>query len=236
MRNTILTLSLLLAAFMTGGAQTIQHHEVKVGNFTELNVKHSINVDYHSNPDSAGYAVFEAPVSMVNAVMFKNNGKGKLSIELDVDPEQAGQLPTVHIYSQFLTKIENSGDSTVRAFNVNAGPKFSATLIGNGRLSIRGVRTDELSGKQLTGRGQLAISGECRKASLSCTGVGAVQADNLKASEVSATVVGPVTLGCHATETLVVKGTGPGKVYYGGNPRNIRNRSLGPKLINIEDE
>lgn len=221
---------------ITMSAQTVtQRHSVEVGNFTEVNVKHSINVDYRSCPDSAGLAVFEAPASMANVVMFKNNGKGKLTIEIDVDPEQTNPLPTVHIYSHFLTKIENSGDSTVRAFDVNAGPKFSATMVGNGRLSIRDIKTDELSGKQLTGRGQLAISGECRKASLNCTGVGAIQADNLKAREVSATVVGPVSLGCYAWETLVVKGTGPGTVYYSGNPAKLRNRSLGPKLVAIPE-
>lgn len=232
MRHTILIL--LAAVAMAASAAPKQRHTIKVGHFTELNVRHSVNVDYRSNPDSAGLAVFEAAPEAVNTVMFKNNGKGRLQIEVDAEPEET--LPTVTVYSSYLTKIENSGDSTVRAFKVNAGPKFMATLMGNGRLSIRDIETDEVTAKQLTGRGQLALTGRCRKASLNCTGVGAIQADNLRAQEVSVSIVGPVSVGCCATELLSVKGMGPGKVYYAGNPRTIKNRSAGPTLINIEEE
>lgn len=235
MRHTILTLTLLFTIVISSRAQTLQHHKITVGNFTEINVKHSINVDYRSNPDSAGVAVFDASPSMTNVVMFKNNGRGKLTIELQLDSAQTGSLPTIHVYSRYLTKIENSGDSTVRVFNPNVGPKFSATCYGNGRLSIRDISTDEVSAKQLAGNGQLAVSGECQKATLNCAGSGAIQADNLRANEVTAKVFGPVTLGCFARETLVVIGTGPSKIYYGGNPQHLRNRSLGPSLINIGD-
>lgn len=231
-----LTLLNILAAVTVAAAQTLQRHTINVGHFTELNVKHSINVDYRANADSAGLAVFVAPPEMVNAIAFKNNGKGKLAIETQIDPSQAGRsIPTITVYSRYLTKIENSGDSTVRAFSVNAGPKFSATLMGNGRLSIRDIQADEISAKQLTGRGQLALSGECRKASLSCAGVGAIQADNLKATDVSITIGGPVTVGCYVTGVLSIKGLGPAKIYYGGNPTSIRDRSAGPTLIDIEE-
>ena len=216
-------------------AQTLQRHTVSVGHFTELNVRHSINVDYRSNPDSAGLAVFIARPEMANAISFKNNGKGKLAIETQLDPSQTAGIPTITIYSRYLTKIENSGDSTVRAFKVNAGPKFTATQMGNGRLSIRDIQADEVSAKQLTGRGQLALSGECRRASLSCAGVGAIQADNLHAQDVTITIGGPVTVGCYATGVLAVKGLGPAKIYYGGHPTAIRNRAAGPTLIDIEE-
>lgn len=234
MRIIALTLTALLAGALTASALSPRHHAVEVGHFTELNVRHSINVDYRANPDSAGLAVFEADDDMVNAVMFRNNGKGKLQIEIDVDKDNDRPLPTVTVYSRYLTKIENQGDSTVRAFDVNAGPRFSATLIGNGRLSVRDIATDEVSAKQLTGRGQLALSGTCRKASLSCTGVGAIQADNLEARDVAVTVVGPVAVGCYVTGTLSVKGMGPGKVYYAGSPAKVVNRSAGPTLTPLD--
>ncbi len=225
----------MLTATITAVGQSLQRHTVNVGHFTELNVKHSINVDYRTNADSAGMAVFVARPEMANAISFKNNGKGKLAIETQLDQSQQTGLPTVIIYSRYLTKIENSGDSTVRAFNVNAGPKFTATQMGNGRLSIRDIQADEISAKQLTGRGQLAMSGECRKVSLSCAGVGAIQADNLHADDVSISIGGPVTVGCYVTGTLSVKGLGPAKIYYSGNPKSIRNRSAGPTLINIDE-
>ncbi|MDE5608660.1 MAG: DUF2807 domain-containing protein [Muribaculaceae bacterium] len=235
MRQYLTILILILSVSVECAAQRMQRHTVNVGHFTELNVKHSINVDYRTNPDSAGLAVFVARPEMANAISFKNNGKGKLAVETQLDPAQDAGIPTVTIYSRYLTKIENSGDSTVRAFNVNAGPKFTATQMGNGRLSIRDIQADEISAKQLTGRGQLALSGECRKASLSCAGVGAIQADNLHADDVDISIGGPVTVGCYASGVLSVKGLGPAKIYYGGNPTAIRNRSAGPSLINIDE-
>ncbi|MBD5180724.1 MAG: hypothetical protein HDT01_05430, partial [Bacteroidales bacterium] len=190
------TLLISLVAAVTGLAQNIQHHVVEVGDFTHLEVDHAINVDYCSVADSAGLAVFDAAPEITNYIQFKNNGKGKLEIEIELneDNQYPKNLPTLKIYSRFLTHIENSADSTVRVMSVNAGPKFKAVLIGNGRLSLKDVFTDDLTAKIMTGRGQLAISGKTQKAHLSITGVGAIQADELVAEEVTATVTGPCTI------------------------------------------
>ena len=219
----------------TGNAQTFQHHVVEVGDFTQLVVNNGVNVDYCSVADSAGLAVFDAPPSITNYIQFKNNGKGKLEIEIELneDNQYPRNLPTVKVYSRFLTNIENSADSTVRAMNVNAGPKFKAVLIGNGRLSLKDIYTEELTAKIMTGRGQLAVSGKSQKANLSITGVGAIQADELVAAVVSANVTGPCTIGCNATEGLTVKGTGPGTVYYVGQPKVIKNRSISGKVKSL---
>lgn len=220
---------------LTVAAQAIQHHVVNVGDFTHLRVVNAVNVDYKSHPDSAGMAVFDAPVDLVNAILFINNNKGKLSIEVDIaGVADARRLPTVTVYSRFLTNIENVADSTVRAFNVNAGPKFKARLEGNGRLSLRGIDSDEIGAKVFTGRGQLAIDGRCTKASLSCSGPCAIQADRLEARKVSATVNGPCTIGCNASEELTVKGMGPGTVYYVGSPL-VKNRSISAKIKSLAE-
>lgn len=232
MKHIISTILIMLTAINGALAQEIQRHAVNVGDFTSLRVAKAINVDYKSNPDSAGTAVFQAPVDLVNAIMFTNNGKGRLSIEIDMTETNTRQLPTVTVYSRFLTSIENLADSTVRAFNVNAGPKFKARLEGNGRLSLRGIDTDEVTAKVFTGRGQIAIDGRCAKASLSCTGPGSIQADQLTADNVNATLTGTGSIGCNPTTELTVKGTGPGTVYHTGEPE-IKNRSIGCKIKKI---
>lgn len=230
--RVILCLSLIFSALTMVG-QALQHHVVNVGDFTHLRVVNAVNVDYKSHPDSAGMAVFDAPADLVNSIMFINNNKGKLSIEVDVVGAQSHKLPTVTVYSRFLTNIENVADSTVRAFDVNAGPKFKARLEGNGRLSLRGVNADEVAAKIFTGRGQLAIDGSCVKANLSCAGPCAIQADQLFAKKVTATVNGPCTIGCNASEELTVKGVGPGTVYYVGAPL-VKNRSIGAKVKELK--
>lgn len=232
MKHIYTVILIILTAVNAVNAQQVQRHVVNVGDFTSLRVVNAINVDYKSHPDSAGKAVFHAPVDLVNAIMFINNGKGKLSIELDIAGAETRKLPTVTVYSRFLTSIENIADSTVRAFNVNAGPKFKARLEGNGRLSLRNIDTDEVSAKVFTGRGQLAIDGRCSKASLSCTGPCAIQADQLIADKVDATITGTGSIGCSPSTELTVKGTGPGTVYYGGSP-TVKNRSIKGKIKKI---
>ncbi len=232
MKYIYASILILLTATTGMKAQELQRHAVNVGDFTSLRVVNAINVDYKSHPDSAGIAVFQAPVDLVNAIMFINNGKGKLSIELDIVGLENRQLPTLTVYSRFLTSIENLADSTVRAFNVNAGPKFKARLEGNGRLSLRDIYTDEVSAKVFTGRGQLAIDGRCTKASLSCSGPCTIQADQLTASKVTATINGACVIGCTAADELSVKGIGSGTVYYNGEPL-IKNRSIGGKIKKV---
>ena len=234
MNRLFLFIALAFSCVTAMRAQSTQHHVVNVGDFTHLRVVNAINVDYKSSPDSAGMAVFDAPVDLVNAIIFYNNNKGKLSIELDIMDINTKTIPTVTVYSRFLTNIENVADSTVRAFNVNAGPKFKARLEGYGRLSLRGIDTGEVQATVFTGRGQLAISGRCDKASLSTSGPCAIQADELVASEVSATITGPGVIGCHARDMLSVKGLlGKGTVYYRGKP-TIKNRTLGVKVQPID--
>lgn len=232
MNHLVCSIALALCAATTAAsAQTAaKHHVLRVGDFTKLTVVNALNVNYKSHPDSAGMAVFDAPADMVNAVMFSNNGKGKLTVTTDVaDRRQQRPLPVVTVYSRSLVYIENRGDSTVRASDINAGPKFKASLEGNGRLAIHHINANEVNGKVFTGRGQLAIDGRCTKARLTCYGVGTIQADGLEATDVTATVNGTCDIGCCATGTLTVQGTGPGTVYYLGTPALIKNRSINAK-------
>lgn len=226
---------LLMAASTVGlAAQDVQHHVVNVGDFTHLVVDHAINVEYKSSADSAGLAVFDARPEMVNTVMFSNNGKGKMTVKIDTEGVVGWQLPTVTIYSRHLFTVENKGDSTVRVLKVSTANKFKAVLEGNGRLSVRNIDTDEVQAKIFTGRGQIAIAGKCAKANLSCTGVGTIQADNLVAVDVVATLNGPCNIGCHVDGELTVKGVGNGTLYYSGQPKLIKNRSLGGNLQPID--
>lgn len=213
---------------MAATAQTLQHHTVKVGDFAHLSVNNSINVDYRSNPDSAGIAVFDVPAQLSNCVVFDNNGNGKLTITVDVpDGVFPVVIPTVTVYSRSLDKVVNMGDSTVRAFNVVTGRTLKARLEGNGRLSLRDINAHEVGASVFTGRGQLAVTGKCDKANLSCTGVGAIQADGLRAEKATVTINGTGSVGCYAAEELVIKGIGTGTVYYSGNPAKVKNRGIG---------
>lgn len=223
------SLILLCASALVGRAQVkMQHYCLDVKDFVELKVTDGINVDYQCNPDSAGMAVFDAPAENAPQIIFEPSDS-KLTIQLasnDNGSVPHKNIPTVKVYSRYLSQVENAGDSLVRVLSVAPGPKFKAKLIGNGRLAVHGINVNEASVSLATGNGSIVVTGQCENAKISLTGTGSITADELKAKTVSVRLGGTGTVGCNASEELSVKGVGSGKVYYVGTPQ-LKNKTLG---------
>ncbi|MDE6089328.1 MAG: DUF2807 domain-containing protein [Duncaniella sp.] len=220
---------MLLFGFIGVQAADLVKYELNVGEFHELKVTDGLNVVYSCNPDSAGLAVFTSPSSQASAFIFNNN-KGKLSMKISTENVGVTNLPVVTVYSTYLTKIENAGDSLVKVVNVANGPKFTAKLIGNGRMSVQGVKATEVTAALSTGNGTLVINGECEHVNFNFTGTGVIQADGLEAQTASVKAGGTGSIGLWAVKTLSVMGMGSTKLYYKGNPE-IKNRSVGIKTF-----
>lgn len=235
MKKTFLTIILLIIVTSVVSAQKLSRYELDVKDFTELKVIEGINVNYVCNPDSTGRAVFIATDELASVLMF-NNTKGRLEMQIATDGIDYKNLPTVTVYSKFLTKVENSGDSTVRVLNVASCPNFKARLIGNGRLIVKGIDVTYLDGSIDTGNGQLILYGKCESAKLNCTGTGTIQADELVSNDTKCVMLGTGTIGCQALTSLNVVGASSGKVYYKGNPEQIKKRSVGVKIIPLDNE
>lgn len=221
------------ASLAGGSSSGLGKYELKVEEFTNLNVVDGINVEYHCSNDSAGLVTFVTTKDIASNLLFGSNGKGKLTIEKAFHPEGEMQfgLPVVHVYSRFLTEVTNAGDSLVRVNSPKATPKFKASLIGNGKLAVRDLDCGKVDGAIKTGNGTLTLTGECREVVLGNTGVGVISADGLKAQKASCKFFGKGTTGVWATDLLVIKGMFPGKLYYKGTPAKIRNYAVGVKLI-----
>ena len=227
----ILTPIIALICGVAAYGQNLTKYELKVGEFNELKVVDGINVDYKCTKDSAGLAVFTSLPEKASAFIF-NNKKGKLSMQISTESVGMKDMPTVTVYSKYLTKVENSGDSTVRVLSVAKGPKFAATLMGNGRLAIRNIEMVEVNGKIATGNGTLVLDGSCEKANYTFMGTGVIQADGMKAELVSVKASGTGSIGVWAVSKLSIMGAGSTKVYYKGNPE-IKNRSVGIKATQM---
>lgn len=233
MKNLITTLlALVLSAAIPAGAQELVRYELDVRDFTELKVIEGLNVDYRCNPDSAGKAVFTTTADLASILMFTND-KGRLSLQISTDGIEYTGLPHITVYSQFLQKAENSGDSTLRIMSVAPAPAFQATLIGNGRLVVHNLSSPAATLSFKTGNGVLAADGDVENLKITFSGTGTVQADALKAKNVKIRAAGTGAIGCWATETLGIVGAGSTSVYYKGEPQ-ITNRSLGFKVLPLD--
>lgn len=208
-------------------------YKLKFHDFNELTVVDDINVDYICDPSKAGMVEFEAPKNLVSSIIFEPS-KTKLSIKLAASDSVYRELPTIKVYSSYLTSVKNDGDSLVRVLSIADGPKFSCRVIGNGKILVHGVKTNELSASIFAGNGKITIFGECKLANLKVTGSGTIQAEELKSLEANCTA-SHGSIYCNAVEKLSVGGVS-GNVFYRGTPE-LKKRFLSHiKLTQLESK
>lgn len=213
MKKLILLAAAIAMAVSPLAAREFLYH---VGPFDRLQQLGDINVVYRSVPDSAGMARYDSERDFSDAIEITNS-KGRLSIK-EMSGHELGDVPTIYVYSDYLSQIRNEGNSTVEAFLSASTPTLSVKLIGNGRVICEGVNAPEVSASITTGNGNLVLRGKCDLAKFNLTGAGVIQADQLDAQEVKCTVLGTGSIGCWAEKILDVRGVGTTKIYYRGNP------------------
>lgn len=234
MKRLTLTFLASLMLVISAGAQGVRKYEINVKEFDQLKVIEGVNVDYRQSADSAGMVCFTTTPEMAGVLMFNNNNS-QLSIQIATDGIDYRGLPTVTVYSRFLVKVENSGDSLVRVLSPAATPQFKARVIGNGYLSLRGMDVSQLDVSLDTGKGVISVDGKAAQAKYTLVGTGSIQAEDLTAQKVKCTLLGTGFIGCNATDELNVVGATSGRIFYKGDP-TIKNRSLGIKLIPLDDD
>ena len=230
--NHLMIIAAAVAACQSAAAQKAPY-KLEVGDFSELKVTDGINVEYYCSTDSAGMAYFECEPAIAQMLMFTNK-KNSLNIQIATDGATISELPTIRVYSMTLHKVENAGDSTVYVRRALPVRDFSATIVGNGNLIATDLRAHKVSGAIKTGSGHLVLTGTTREANLRNVGTGALEASGLKAEDTKCHVLGTGTIDCNAEIALAVAGAGSGKVYYGGTPKKLSNRSLGIKAISMD--
>ncbi|MBD5221220.1 MAG: hypothetical protein HDS70_02495 [Bacteroidales bacterium] len=211
----------------------VYDYSVKVGQFDKLNISDNLNVIYHCNPDSTGYAYWRGDSRFDNSFIF-SSGNGKLNVQVATEDVDSPDLPTLHLYSDFLTSVTSSSVGSVRIESLSPTATFKATLIGNGQLVVKDVKSGKVDAGIETGNGQLVISGQANEAKFRMLGTGTIQADRLEADVVKCTVLGSGSIGCSPKELLSSKGIGSTKIYYRGHPE--LKKAGGGKFISLDKE
>ena len=235
MKRVLISIILTVSVLLSANAQT-KHHVVKVSDFNRLTVIDNINVNYCCNPDSAGLVVFNCSQEIADALIFSYSSNGRLSIQMNDDFEKLKNLPVLTLYSSTLEEAENAGDSVLRVSKLPPLKNFKVRLTDNGKVIVRGVRASQLELQILSGKGKIIADGSCDDLSLRLVGTGEIQADKVKATNVSCRIMGTGSMGCDVNGgELKVSGSGTGKVYYKGKPSKVTVRKLGTiKAIPME--
>lgn len=218
---------------LTARAETKHEYEIKVGEFSTLQVLDNANVVWRCLPDSVGYIQFCGEERFADAFILTNNGKGTLKVQVSTEDVNDPALPTLYVYSSFLTEVKSSSDKTVSAEFVPPAAEVKATLIGNGRLDLGSLRCNRVSAKIATGNGVITLEGECQDASFAMIGTGQIRADELKANNVSCSIMGTGSIYTWPVDKLASKGFGSTTIYYRGTPKDIK-KAGGGKLMPLE--
>lgn len=229
MRHSIFFFCLL---FCLGAIAEIKDYSLNVGDFSEFTVASGINVVYRHSTDSAGYAKYSCSPSVASALTFSND-KNKLKIQLAND-RTLSEVPTVTIYSMALAKATNWGDSTITILQSIPVTKFQAKVQGNGNIVAPDLHATKVEASVDAGMGRIYFSGKAKEAKYSLISAGSIEAGSLEASTVKCSMVGTGSIDCYVTEKLTIVGMGSGTVYYIGKPETIKNRSIGVKVVEME--
>lgn len=215
MKNFLIILSMLLPC-VAGWAQK-QEYNLNVGQFDKIQITDNVNVEYICLPDSSGWVAFECEKALSDAFIFTNT-KGKLKIQVVSEDVDISGLPTIRVYSDFVTSVENSSDSTLTVSCNGAVPSFTARLIGNGQIVVRNLKANDLTAAVTTGNGTINITGKSRDANYKMVGAGIINAIAVDSENVKCNILGTGIIYCQADKKLDVKGIGSTKIYYKGNP------------------
>lgn len=207
----------LLAAAVALTASAVGPYSLQFPEFTELKVADGINVVYIPDAQKAGKVEFEATSEIASAIVFEPSAS-KLTIKLASRNEVYNSLPTVYVYSTFLTKLTNEGDSLVKIQGIQPVPELLLRQYNNGRIVARDIKCTRLNASILAGHGTMFITGTAGVADYNVAGSGHLQADELQAETVQASITGTGAINCYATATLSVKGISSGMVSYRGKP------------------
>lgn len=226
MKKIMMCIILNLIGGIVAVAQ-MHNYELKIGDFDKIKIQDAVNVVWHCNPDSTGRATFYSSKEFVDAFILSNNGNGTLKVQVSTEALMKDNLPTLHLYSDFLTYVSNNNNGKVRVITPPPCAKFTIIQQGNGYVAATGLQCTDVEAKLITGKGTVSVDGKCNYATLSLTGTGEIRADELQATQVKCSFRGTGAIFCWPKEILRTKGIGTTRIFYKGLPEEIIKKGGG---------
>lgn len=226
-------IAMLVTAVLPAMAEK-NFYELRVGEFHTLQVLDNVNVEWRCCRDSLGFVRFYGEERFADAFILTNNGKGTLKVQVSTDDVNHPDLPTLYIYSSFLTEVKSTSGLKVVARDMPASAKIKFILVGNGTIDAAGVESTRVEASVATGNGVISIQGQCGTASFTMVGTGQIRADELRSDDVNCTIMGTGAIFTWPLHTLKAKGIGSTKIYYRGEPAEMTKRG-GGKFIPLSE-
>ena len=188
----------------------------KLAPFEEVTIRCVGDVMLIQSDSLNGVVELTAPDNYIELYHFKSTNE-KLDISFAKNINIHTQNVKIKIYTTDLISIHNSGASNVRMDSLDTD-QLEVTNTGIGAFCLNKILADNVI-VRCNGVGDITIGGQSGNADLSCSGVGCIRAEELKAQNVTAMVSGVGSIDCYAIERINGRVSGVGSLRYGGHPK-----------------
>ncbi len=212
------------------GNGNIQKEERKVGAFSGIELKGSMNVELRYG--SSNSITVEADENLLPYIETSvSNGNLVIKQRNNSSLKHSGKF-TIYASTTSLKDISLSGSGNIKGNgNFTTDDNMRISVSGSGNIDLAIISVDNL-GISLAGSGDVKISGSnCDNLSASISGSGNIDCYNLKTEDVDVKVSGSGYLKANATNSIDARVSGSGNIYYKGGPSKINTKVSGSGKI-----
>ena len=189
---------------------------IKVDNFTGLNLAGSPNVTYTQKAGKPEVEVYTSDNIVdlldINVVNNTLNIKFKKGVSVSYNKLE------IRVSSETLNNISVAGSGNVKLANGLKTDNLKVSVAGSGDIDADNITCTGNLNVSVAGSGTAVLTGTSQEADYRVAGSGDLFASDLQAKRVSASVSGSGDIKCHATDFLKARTSGSGNIGYKGNP------------------
>lgn len=224
LKPIILSLSLFFIAIsvLAQGSETR-----RPGSFTKIHSGGSWDVIVQTG-DKDEVRLESSNISLDKVITKVENNTLKISLEKG-NYRNIGL--TVYVTVREVEGIKSTGSGSIKLQSDISTGSLALGNTGSGKIILKNVNADNLAAS-ITGSGEIVISGgSVGQFSLSQTGSGDFKGSEVAIGQVSITKTGSGQSHLGEVESLNVRATGSGNVYYAGNPGNKNISTTGSSKV-----
>ncbi len=154
------------------------------------------------------------------------NGVLKIRLDRDCDIWDNMEKLTIHISAPSFENIRLSGAGKIQTENTLKGKNLSILMSGANNLHFRDIEMEQLT-LELSGVGNIDISGKATQASIDLSGTGNIDVLDLVIQNAHCNISGLGKLSCNVQNDLEAAVSGMGSIRYRGEPKFLRKSVSG---------
>jgi len=187
-----------------------------VGNYHKISVHTSVDVYVTQGPETA--VVIEADENIIPYIIIQEEG-GELSVRQKDNISYSTSHPVrIKLTAPNITDLDLTSSGSIQLVNtIDNEESITLSLTGDGEIKGN-IHTPEVKA-DITGPGDMILTGETRDIEYEGTGSGDFRAKGLKAENATVNLTGSGDAEINASAKLDANTTGSGDVYYYGNPQ-----------------